>query len=205
MNVVGTMFFKDNKLLIDKPRKRATYQMIGGRVEENEKPLNAAIRECHEELGDKAIFDESKLELVMDFDEIATSDPNLKIHFYLFNYTGKLEGKLSNAIVKEFPELEDLEVTPSGQEQNFKSEKYGFNNVKVNAIEAEEIIITPSVEEQIKEGIFNKVIVQPMENIQPHIDTQNELLYHQSELLSMAKMMLTQLGYMDPLEVINNE
>ena len=26
MKVVGTMFFKENKLLIDKPRKRATYQ-----------------------------------------------------------------------------------------------------------------------------------------------------------------------------------
>lgn len=25
MNVVGTMFFKDKKLLIDKPRKRPTY------------------------------------------------------------------------------------------------------------------------------------------------------------------------------------
>ena len=43
MNVVGTMFFKDDKLLIDKPHKRATYQMIGGRVEENETPLEAAI------------------------------------------------------------------------------------------------------------------------------------------------------------------
>ena len=90
MKVVGTMFFKDNKLLIDKPRKRATYQMIGGRVEENENPLSAAIRECHEELGNKAIFDESKFELVMDFDEIATSDPNKKIHFYVFEYKGEL-------------------------------------------------------------------------------------------------------------------
>ena len=84
MNVVGTMFFKDNKLLIDKPRKRQTYQMIGGRVEENETTLQAAIRECHEELGNKAIFDESKLELVMDFDEIATSAPNQK---YISMYT----------------------------------------------------------------------------------------------------------------------
>ena len=67
MDVVGTMFFKDNKLLIDKPRKRPTYQMIGGRVEDGENPLDAAIRECHEELGDKAIFDESKISLVMDF------------------------------------------------------------------------------------------------------------------------------------------
>jgi hypothetical protein len=29
MDVVGTMFFKDKKLLIDKPRERSTYQMIG--------------------------------------------------------------------------------------------------------------------------------------------------------------------------------
>lgn len=39
MNVVGTMFFKDKKLLIDKPRKRPTYQMIGGRVEVGEIPV----------------------------------------------------------------------------------------------------------------------------------------------------------------------
>jgi len=29
IEVVGTMFFKDKKILIDKPRKRNTYQMIG--------------------------------------------------------------------------------------------------------------------------------------------------------------------------------
>ena len=51
IKVVGTMFFKDGKLLIDKPRKRPTYQMIGGGVEEGESTLQAAIRECHEELG----------------------------------------------------------------------------------------------------------------------------------------------------------
>ena len=32
MNVVGTMFFKDTKLLIDKPRKRSTYQMVGAKL-----------------------------------------------------------------------------------------------------------------------------------------------------------------------------
>ncbi|MBQ8299624.1 MAG: NUDIX domain-containing protein [Clostridia bacterium] len=95
LNVVGTMFFKDRKLLIDKPRKRETYQMIGGRVEDGETPLEAAIRECHEELGNEAIFDESKFELVMDFDEIATSDPNLKIHFYVYKNNGELEGALN--------------------------------------------------------------------------------------------------------------
>lgn len=97
MNVVGTIFIKDNKLLIDKPRKRKTYQMIGGRVEENETPLNAAIRECHEELGTKAIFDESKIKQIMDFEEIATSDPNIKIHFYVFMYEGELTGELTTS------------------------------------------------------------------------------------------------------------
>lgn len=91
MEVVGTMFFKDRKLLIDKPRKRNTYQMIGGRVEEGETPLDAAIRECHEELSDSCKFDEGLFELVMDFDEIATSDGVTKIHFYVFKYNGELK------------------------------------------------------------------------------------------------------------------
>ena len=91
MEVVGTMFFKDRKLLIDKPRKRNTYQMIGGRVEEGETPLEAAIRECHEELSDSCKFDKSLFELVMDFDEIATSDGVTKIHFYVFKYNGELK------------------------------------------------------------------------------------------------------------------
>ena len=95
MQVVGTMFFKNDKLLIDKPRKRPTYQMIGGRVEEGETPLEAAIRECHEELGDKAIFNENDIELVMEFDEIATSDGITPIHFYVFKYNGILDGELS--------------------------------------------------------------------------------------------------------------
>jgi len=97
MNVVGTMFFKDQKLLIDKPRKRPTYQMIGGRVEDEETPLEAAVRECHEELGNEAIFDSNKIELVMEFDEIATSDGKTPIHFYVFKYNGSLEGKLNTS------------------------------------------------------------------------------------------------------------
>lgn len=97
LKVVGTIFLNDNKLLIDKPRNKPTHQMIGGKVEENETPLQAAIRECYEELGPKAIFDETKFTQVMDFDEIATSDPNLKIHFYVFKYEGELEGTLETS------------------------------------------------------------------------------------------------------------
>lgn len=97
MKVVGTMFFKEQKLLIDKPRKRPTYQMIGGRVEDGETPLEAAIRECHEELGPKAVFDSSLIELVMEFDEIATSDGVTPIHFYVFRYNGLLEGEITTS------------------------------------------------------------------------------------------------------------
>ena len=97
MKVVGTMFFKDNKLLIDKPRKRPTFQMIGGKVENGESVLDAAIRECHEELGNKVIFDNKLFELVMEFDEIATSDGKTPIHFYVFKYNGELQGELSTS------------------------------------------------------------------------------------------------------------
>ena len=97
LEVVGTMFFNQNKLLIDKPRKRSTYQMIGGKVENGETPLQAAIRECREELGDNVILDKDKFKQVMDFDEIATSDPNLKIHFYVFEYEGILEGEVTTS------------------------------------------------------------------------------------------------------------
>ena len=97
MNVVGTMFFNDMKILIDKPRKRSTYQMIGGGVDAGETPLEAAIRECHEELGEEAIFDESLFELVMEFDEIATSDGITPIHFYVFFYKGELKGQLQTS------------------------------------------------------------------------------------------------------------
>lgn len=61
LEVVGTMFFKDGKLLIDKPRSKATFQMIGGKVEKGENVKEAAIRECHEELGSNAILDENIL------------------------------------------------------------------------------------------------------------------------------------------------
>lgn len=97
LNVVGTMFIENQKLLIDKPRKRNTYQMIGGKVEDNETPLEAAIRECYEELGSNVRLDSSKFKLVMDFDEIATSDNVTKIHFYVFMYEAKLIGKLQTS------------------------------------------------------------------------------------------------------------
>ena len=82
MEVVGTMFFKNGKLLIDKPRSKKTFQMIGGKVENGETIREAAIRECHEELGEKALFDENLLEFVMDFEEIATTSTSASIKVF---------------------------------------------------------------------------------------------------------------------------
>ena len=97
LEVVGTMFFKEGKLLIDKPRSKATFQMIGGKVEKGENVKEAAIRECHEELGENAILDENLFEFVMDFIEIATSDPSKKIHMNIFKYNGDLQGELTTS------------------------------------------------------------------------------------------------------------
>ena len=95
IEVVGTMFFRNGKILIDKPRSKPTFQMIGGKVEKGETSRQAAIRECHEELGENAIFDENLIEFLMDFEEIATSDPTKKIHMNIFQYNGELKGELT--------------------------------------------------------------------------------------------------------------
>lgn len=97
MEVVGTLFIRDNKLLLVKPRRRPTYQLPAGKVENGETPIDAAIRECHEELGKNAIFDEAKFKFIMDFDEIASSDNMTHIHFYLYMYDGELEGTLQES------------------------------------------------------------------------------------------------------------
>lgn len=70
-------------------------------------------------------------------------------------------------VMKEYPELEDLIITPSNSEQKFKSSKYGYNNVIIEAIESEELSIIPSSENQVIEGIFNKVTVQGDSNLIP--------------------------------------
>ena len=71
----------------------------------------------------------------------------------------RLIGKMNYGIDKIYPDLEDLEVTPSREKQKFKSEKYGYNEVTVHAIESEELNIMPSTENQEYVGMYKKVIV----------------------------------------------
>ena len=72
-----------------------------------------------------------------------------------------LSGTLNNPTIKVYPELEDLEITPSTEEQNYSG---SFGNVKVNGITSDELTITPTTEEQVYEGLYNKVSVAGEEN-----------------------------------------
>lgn len=60
-----------------------------------------------------------------------------------------LKGKLNVGIKKVYPELEDLEITPTTEEQTFSHpDSYGYNEVKVNAIKLQEKTVDPTNEKQ---------------------------------------------------------
>lgn len=87
---------------------------------------------------------------------------------------GQLGGSLNNQVVKVYPKLEDLEVTPSNEDQHFKSDEYGFDNVIVKKVQGEELSVIPTTEEQINEGVYTKVIINPVtsdidDDIKPEI------------------------------------
>ena len=67
---------------------------------------------------------------------------------------------LEEAIEKVYPQLENLEVNPSAEKQVFNHpNSYGYDEVVVNAVETEELNITPNREVQSFSGMFNKVEV----------------------------------------------
>lgn len=70
-------------------------------------------------------------------------------------------------VQKIYPKLEDLKIKPSGQEQVFKSDKDGYETVIVSAVESQELEIVPSKEEQVSEGLFNKVTILGDNNLIP--------------------------------------
>lgn len=62
-----------------------------------------------------------------------------------------LQGKLNNAIEEKYPSLEDLEIIPKTEKQFFKSEKYGYDKIEVNAVDSN--IDANIVPENIKKDV----------------------------------------------------
>lgn len=73
--------------------------------------------------------------------------------------TNKITGNLNASIIKQYPELENITITPTLEEQKLKSEKYGFDEIIVQGIPATDLEINPSFEEQVEEGLFKEVKV----------------------------------------------
>lgn len=75
-------------------------------------------------------------------------------------------GNFEFDIIKEQPELEDLTIYPSTEKQVFNHpNSYGYDNVTVEPLEAEELNIIPSNQSQQYEGIYKKVNVEGDENL----------------------------------------
>lgn len=95
--VVGIAFIKDGKLLISqsvKSAKRNKFTFVGGGVEEGETILEAAVRECKEEIQNGFEIVESDFKPVMKFTEQAASDPNLTIEMNILLATKEINVEL---------------------------------------------------------------------------------------------------------------
>ena len=80
-------------------------------------------------------------------------------------YNSKLKTTTNNntnvQYIKVYPELENITVVPSLEEQKIKSKNYyGINEVTVTAIEGEELSVIPSTEKQTYEGLYTTVNVE---------------------------------------------
>lgn len=115
--VVGVAFFDEGKLLIVQSVKHAgknKYTMIGGGIEEGETVLQAAVRECNEEIQNGFEISEDDFETLIEFQEHAASDYNLMIHMHILLAKKKIDVELkpNDEILKHhwFAEGEDESI-----------------------------------------------------------------------------------------------
>ena len=66
------------------------------------------------------------------------------------NYNVKYLGDLQYGVIKKDPPLENLTITPTNEQQNFKStEYYGYDNVTCEAVNLQEKVVSPTIESQV--------------------------------------------------------
>ncbi len=91
---VGIAFIKDGKLLTCqsvRSSKQGKFTLIGGGIEPGETFLQAAVRECKEEIGQGFDIKEDNFEPISAFVEQAASDPNLLINMHLLLSTKDID------------------------------------------------------------------------------------------------------------------
>lgn len=66
-------------------------------------------------------------------------------------------------VIRELPELENLEVNSSIEDQSFNSSKYGFKNVIIKGIKGEKLDLNPSLEQQNLKGVFTEVNINAIQ------------------------------------------
>lgn len=123
--VVGIAFFKDGKLLISqsvKSAKNNKYTLVGGGIEAGETVLQAAVRECKEEIQNGFEITENDFEPLITFEEHAASDYNLIIHMHILLAKKEIDVKLqSNQEIVQyhwFSEGEDETILSSSISQH---------------------------------------------------------------------------------------
>lgn len=92
--VVGVAFVEYGKLLIVQSKRSKTtnsYTLIGGGVEENERLVDACIREVKEEIHNNFSITEADLIPILGFKETALSDPNVLVEMSLYLCTKKID------------------------------------------------------------------------------------------------------------------
>lgn len=105
-------------------------------------------------------------------------------------------GKIKVDIQKVYPELEDLEVIPTGEEQTFKSSKYGYDNVTVKGVETEELNVIPTTENQVNEGLYRKVTVVGDEDLKPENIKQGTSIFGVEGNAKTANFKITNTSYL---------
>lgn len=64
---------------------------------------------------------------------------------------------------KIYPELEDLDVKPSGEKQIFEHpNSYGYDKIIVSAVASDTLNVIPNMEKQVFKGLFGTVNVEEL-------------------------------------------
>lgn len=69
----------------------------------------------------------------------------------MIKQTNKITGKLNASIIHVYPELENIEITPAVEDQEFKSDMYGYDKVRVKGVQS--YIDEDIKPEYIKDGV----------------------------------------------------